>query len=125
MTYCERAYATPPDFPHRPMTTTTRLDAMRAMVAKNPENPLARFGLANELMKDGHAAEAIEHYEAYLARYDDEGNGWGRLAEADLALGRTDDARRALSSGIAAAGRFGHGSLVGDLEARREELDDA
>ena len=31
--------------------TTSRLEAMRAMVEKNPSSALARFGLANEALK--------------------------------------------------------------------------
>ena len=72
------------------------------MVAKNPDNHLARFGLANEAMKLGLHAEAAEHLREYLARYDDEGNGWGRLAESLLALGRPDEARDAFRRGIEA-----------------------
>lgn len=105
--------------------TNPRLDAMRAMLDKNPENALAHFGLANELMKVGEAGEAAAHYEAYLQRFDDEGNGWGRLAEAYVGLGRADDARSALDRGIAAARRFGHAGLAAELEGRLEELDEA
>lgn len=39
----------------------SRLEAFRAMVAKNPDNVLARFGLANEAAKAGSLAEAVEH----------------------------------------------------------------
>lgn len=95
------------------------------MVAKNPENALAHFGLANELMKVGEVAAAAEHYAAYLGRYDDEGNGWGRYAEALAALGRGPDARQALRTGIAAAQRFGHPGMASELEARHDELEDA
>ena len=102
--------------------TSSRLDALRTMVAKNPENALARFGLANEAMKVGLHAEAAEQLEAYLARYDDEGNGWQRLAECRLALGEEDAARRALERGVAASRRFGHGGMAAELEARLEEL---
>lgn len=92
------------------------------MVAKNPDNALARFGLANEAMKAGLHAEATDHLEAYLARYDDEGNGWQRLADCRLALGDGAGARQALERGIAAARRFGHGGMAVDLELRLEEL---
>ena len=101
----------------------SRIDVFRDMVAKNPENHPARFGLANEAMKLGLHAEAVEHLEAYLARHDDEGNGWGRLAEALLALGRTDAARDALRRGIEASHRFGHPSMASDFEARLEEIE--
>lgn len=103
--------------------STSRLDALRQMVARDPDNPLARFGLANELLKEEQWDAAAEQLQAYLARYDDEGNGWGRLADALARLGRTREARDALKSGIAAAGRFGHHGLAAELEMRLEELD--
>jgi len=95
---------------------------MRAMVARAPDNALARFGLANELLKTRAWAEAAEQLELYLARYDDEGNGWGRLAEAYAALGRVDDARAALQKGVEASYRFGHVGMAGELEERMDEL---
>jgi predicted Zn-dependent protease len=106
-----------------PPASNAKLDTFRAMVAKNPDNVLARFGLANEAMKAGLYEEAAEQLGAYLARYDDEGNGWQRLAECRMALGQPAEARAALENGIAAARRFGHGGMAGDLEARLEELE--
>jgi tetratricopeptide (TPR) repeat protein len=103
--------------------TTSRIEAFRAMVAKNPANPLARFGLANEAYKERLFEEARENYEAYLAVSDDEGNAWGKLAAVLHALGRTEDARVAYQRGIDAARRFGHVGMVNDLEASLEELE--
>ena len=104
--------------------TNPRLDTFRGMVARDPANPLARFGLANEALKAELWDEAIEHLQAYLARHDDEGNGWGRLAEALAAVGRTAEARDALQKGVAASHRFGHPSMANELEARLEELEE-
>lgn len=101
----------------------TKLETFRAMVAKNPDNPLARFGLANEAMKEGLHDEAVAQLREYHARYDDEGNGWSRLAESLVALDRIDEAREALDRGIAAARRYGHGGLATELELRKEELE--
>jgi predicted Zn-dependent protease len=103
--------------------TTSRLDAMRAMVEKNPSNVLARFGLANEALKAQLYDEAAEHLRAYLDRHDDEGNGYGRLAEALVHLGRVDEARAALRQGVEASQRFGHPSMANEFEARLEELE--
>ncbi|MHB1223271.1 MAG: tetratricopeptide repeat protein [Gemmatimonadaceae bacterium] len=105
------------------MTTNARLDTFRQMVARDPENPLARFGLANEALKAGLHEEAREQLEAYLARADDEGNAYGRLAEALQQLGRMDEARAALERGIAASRRFGHPSMAAEFEERLEELE--
>jgi predicted Zn-dependent protease len=102
----------------------SKLDVFREMVAKNPENPLARFGLANEALKAGLHEEGVEHLRAYLARHDDEGNAWGRLGEALVALGQVDEAKIAIHRGIAAAQRFGHPGMANELTARLEELDD-
>lgn len=103
--------------------TNPRLETMRAMVAKNPTNALARFGLANEALKAQLYEEAAEHLQAYLASHDDEGNGYGRLAEALIKLGRVDEARAAFRDGIAASARFGHPGMVSEFEARLEEME--
>ena len=103
--------------------TSPRLEAMRAMVAKNPANALARFGLANEALKAQLYEEAAEHLGVYLATHEDEGNGYGRLAEALVHLGRTDEARDALRRGIEASRRFGHPGMADEFEARLEELE--
>jgi predicted Zn-dependent protease len=102
--------------------TDSRLETFRAMVARNPGNVLARFGLANEAAKASLWEEAVEHYTAYLAGHDDEGNGWQRMAEALIRLGRDDEARDALRRGIASSGRFGHTGMAAELEERLEEL---
>jgi E3 SUMO-protein ligase RanBP2 len=102
-----------------------RIATFRAMVEKNPGNAAARFGLANELLKARHWQEAAEQLEAYLGQHDDEGNGWGRLAEARAALGDVDGAKAALRTGIAASDRHGHPGMAGELTQRLEELDDA
>ena len=105
--------------------TNPRLDTFRQMVARDPANPLARFGLANEALKAGLYDEAREQLVHYLAAHDDEGNAYGRLADALLHLGQPDDARDALQRGIAAARRHGHPTMAAEFEARLEELDDA
>ena len=105
------------------MTTNARLEALRQLVAKNPANAAARFGLANEALKVGLHEEAREQLVAYLGLHDDEGNAWGRLADALERLGRMDEAKDALRSGIAASHRFGHPGMASEFEARLEELE--
>ena len=100
----------------------SRLDTFRQMVAKNPGNALARFGLANEASKEGLHEEALEHYQTYLSTHDDEGNGYGRLADTLEALGRPEEAREALARGIEASRRCGHPSMADEFESRLEEL---
>ena len=100
-----------------------KLDTFRRMVAKHPDNVLARFGLANEAMKAGLYEEARGELEAYLARADDEGNAWGRLAECLERLGRRDEAIAALRKGIEQSNRFGHPGMANEFEERIEALE--
>ena len=100
--------------------TSARIDAFRGMLAKNPDNARVRFGLATELLKEGLYEEAVDELRRYLEAADDEGNAYGRLAEALAKLGRADEARAALRQGIAAARRFGHAGLAAELEERME-----
>ena len=100
----------------------SRLETLRALVAKSPSNPLARFGLAIEEEKEGQLAEARANFEAYLAVYDDEGNGWQRLADVRRRLGDADGAKEALRRGMEAAHRFGHPSMVDEMQEQLDEL---
>jgi predicted Zn-dependent protease len=104
--------------------STDKLESFRRMVAKDPTNVLAKYGLANEALKAGLYEEAREQLTAYLAVYDDEGNGYGRLAEALVQLNRPTEARDALNRGIAAAKRFGHPGMAAELEERRDSIDE-
>jgi tetratricopeptide (TPR) repeat protein len=104
--------------------TNPKLDSFRAMVTKSPNNALAHYGVANEALKAGLHEEALAHYREYLARADDEGNAYGKVAEALEKLGRTEEAREALRQGMAASLRFGHPSMAAELEERLQSLSD-
>lgn len=102
--------------------TNSRLETFRTMVARNPNNVLARFGLANEALKENLLDEALENYRAYLAGYDDEGNGWARLADVLERKGQIEEAKDALRKGIEASHRFGHPGMMAELEEKLESL---
>lgn len=103
--------------------TTPRIAAFQAMIAKNPDNALARFGLATELLKAEQWAEAIVELESYLARLEDEGNGWLKLADALAHVGRIDDAHAAIARGIVAANKHGHAGMAEEMAERMAEYE--
>jgi predicted Zn-dependent protease len=102
--------------------TGSRLESFRAMVARQPDNALARFGLATEALKAGLHQEAVDQFRAYLSMHQDEGNAYLRLAGALERLGQTAEAREALRAGIEAAGRFGHPGMAAEMEERLDSL---
>jgi predicted Zn-dependent protease len=46
----------------------SRVDNFAAMVARQPDNELFRFSLAQALAAEGRTAEAVPHYEICLAK---------------------------------------------------------
>src|SRR5690606_28522339 len=101
-----------------------RIEALRRMLEKNPDDPRARFGLAAEYEKAGRWHDVVEQLTAYLAVADDEGNAWGRLGRALREIGREEEARDAYRKGIEAAARHGHPSMAAEFQEAIDELNE-
>lgn len=97
-----------------------RIEALRGMVERRPEDARARFGLAAEYERQARWEDVVRELREYLRLADDEGNAWGRLGRALRELGRDDDAREAYRAGIEAATRHGHPTMAAEFE---DELD--
>jgi Flp pilus assembly protein TadD len=99
-----------------------RLDFFASLVADDPTVARARFGYANELLRAGRDEEAVRELRAYLELAEDEGNAWGRLAEALTRLGRADEAADAYLVGIDQSFKHGHTGMAADFQAALEAL---
>jgi len=93
------------------------------MLSKRPDDARLRFGLALEYLNAGRWEEGVRELRAYLARSDDEGNGWGRLAAALRELGNEEEAKEAYRQGMAAAIRHGHPTMASQFEEVLEDWD--
>jgi E3 SUMO-protein ligase RanBP2 len=102
--------------------TSERVQALERMLARNPDDVRAHFGLASELEKLGDWPRVVQHLRAYLQAADDQGNAWGRLGKALAQLGDVQGAQAAYASGVRAAHRHGHPSMAAEFEASIEEL---
>lgn len=100
----------------------SRIEIFRKMLAAEPGNTTVRFGLANELLKLERFAEAAEELQTYLNQADDQGNAYGKLAQALDRLGRTEEARAAYQQGIDAAQRHGHPGMAQEFQMAMDEL---
>jgi predicted Zn-dependent protease len=99
-----------------------RIEVFRKILAAEPHNTAVRFGLANELLKLERLAEAVTELQTYLSQADDQGNAYGKLAQALERLGRTEEARAAYQQGIAAARQHNHPGMAQEFEMALEEL---
>lgn len=98
------------------MTDNHRIAALKQLLDRNPNDPRALFGLANELEKEARWNDVVEQLSRYLQVAQDEGNAWGRLAHALRATGRDAEAREAYRKGVQVALAHGHPSMAAEFE---------
>ena len=94
-----------------------KIDRFAALVAKNPENELARFSLGSALFEAGRFADAEPHFAKALALKGDWVMAYILRARCLIRLGRVDEARPLLATGR-------QHSLVQHHEAPVEEIDE-
>ena len=99
-----------------------RIEVFKKMLDTDPGNTTVRFGLANELLKLERFAEAAAELQTYLGQANDQGNAYGKLAQALERLGKFDEARRAYQQGIETANRHGHPGLAQDFQMALDDL---
>ncbi len=106
------------------MVEEEKLIKLKKNVEKNPDNPLARYSLANEFYKKKMYVDTIDELKRYLQINDDEGSAYRILAYSYEELGKIDDAIEAFKKGIDAAERHGHESMVEEFREELERLED-
>jgi E3 SUMO-protein ligase RanBP2 len=99
---------------------SSRLEALKALLADNPTDAFVHYGIANEYYKAGQLEECVSTIHQYLKLADDEGAVYRMLGHSLLRLGRKDEAKVAFEEGIKAAEKHGHPSMA---EEYREVID--
>ena len=102
----------------------SRIDALKGLLEKRPNDPRLRFGLALEYLNADQLEDGVRELRAYLADSDDEGNAWGRLGQALRSLGQEEEAREAYGAGVEAAYRHGHPTMAAEFEEVLSDWDD-
>ena len=93
---------------------TNRMEILLSMVAKNPQDSFARYGLAMEYANSGQPAEAVAEFGTLLEHDRDYAAAYYHGGQALEKLGRVEDARTMYEHGIEASTR------KGDLHTRSE-----
>jgi len=81
----------------------SRLAKLQQLLEKNPADVFLHFGLAMELAKEGAIDDAVARFDRVLSLDPKYIPAHFQKGNALLAAGRSDDARAALRTGIAAA----------------------
>jgi predicted Zn-dependent protease len=100
----------------------TRRQMLEEFVAGKPDDAFSRYALALECMNNGDPNSAGMHFRELLARspgYIPAYLMYGQLLARES---RTDEARRVLSNGIAAATKAGNQHARSEMEALLDDL---
>jgi len=101
---------------------TNRLEILLSMVAQNPEDSFARYGLAMEYANTGDLERAIAEYRALIGFNPDYAAAYFHGGHALEKLGRIDEARDVYQKGIEATARTGDAHTRSELQAALDML---
>ena len=96
---------------------TNRLEILKQMVAQDPANSFARYGLAMEYSNSGALERAVEEFEALIKSDSNYAAAYFHGGQALEKLGRVNEARGVYEQGIAAATRKGDAHTRAEIEA--------
>ena len=99
-----------------------RIAALTEILAENPNDEFARYGLAMEYSKAGEVDRAMEEFGKLLAANPNYTPGYFMAAQMLAATGRTDEAKKMLIDGIGSARRTGNAHAQSEMTAMLEEL---
>jgi predicted Zn-dependent protease len=99
-----------------------RVAMLNEVLAQNPSDAFARYGLAMEFSKTGDVERAVEEFKKLLSAHPDYTAGYFMAAQALAKSGRNDEAIKMLSDGIVSASRTGNSHAQSEMEAMLAEL---
>jgi hypothetical protein len=100
----------------------TRRQMLEEFVAAKPNDAFARYGLAMECANSGDTAAADEQFKLLLNGHPDYVAAYFQYGQFLARIGRSDDARTTLTSGIATARRTGDDHARSEMETALADL---
>jgi predicted Zn-dependent protease len=100
-----------------------KVAGLREILAVDPNNSFARYGLAMELAKRGQTAAALTEFDTLLANDPDYTAGYFMAAQTLAGAGRRPEAIERLKAGLGCAERSGNNHALNEMQAMLEELD--
>ena len=95
---------------------------LNEILAQNPNDAFARYGLAMEYSKSGEVEQALDQFNKLLVANPDYTPGYFMAAQTLARENRTAEAKQMLSEGIASAKRTSNAHAQSEMEAMLAEL---
>ena len=100
-----------------------KLAVLRDILALDPNNAFARYGLAMELGSQGKIAESLVEFDTLNSANPDYTAAYFMAAQTLASAGRTVEAIERLRAGIASATRTSNHHALSEMQAMLDELD--
>jgi Tfp pilus assembly protein PilF len=100
-----------------------KLEGLKEILALDPGNSFARYGLAMELIQQGETEAGLKEFSNLLEHDPNYTAGYQMSAQTLATLGRTDEAMERLKAGIASASRQGNRHATSEMQGLLDELD--
>jgi predicted Zn-dependent protease len=100
-----------------------RTRALEEILAQDPNNVLARYGLAMEYANSGQTDRALEEFRGLLSSNPDYPAAYFMSAQTLAKANRLDEARKMLVNGIAAAERNRDSHAASEMQGMLAELE--
>jgi predicted Zn-dependent protease len=99
-----------------------RIAMLKEILAANPVDSFARYGLAIEYSNAGDFETSMAEFATLFKNTPDYTPGYLMAAQTLVKASRLDDAKKMLVDGIASAKKTGNGHALSEMEAMLEEL---
>ena len=99
-----------------------KIAGLKEILAGNPGDSFARYGLAMAYAAEGRDEEALREFATTTEKNPDYVPAYQMSAQTLLRLGRTDAARTRLAEGLAACERTGNTHAASEMQAMLDDL---
>jgi len=105
------------------MSSIDKIAGLKEILALDPKNSFARYGIAMELARGGSVDAALAEFDAILANDPDYTAAYFMAAQTLSGAGRTPEAIERLKAGVSCAARTGNRHAMSEMQAMLDELD--
>jgi predicted Zn-dependent protease len=100
-----------------------KIAGLKEILAMDPGNAFARYGLAMEYVNQGQVATGLAEFDALIAAHPDYTAGYQMAAQTLAKVERISEAIARLKDGIASAQRTGNTHAMSEMQGMLDELD--
>jgi tetratricopeptide (TPR) repeat protein len=99
-----------------------RIAVLMEILAQNPKDAFARYGLAMAYAAEGKTEDALREYATAIENTPDYVPAYQMSAQALMKLGRMDEAKARIEAGMAACERTGNAHAASEMQGMLNEI---